>query len=80
MTKDETYIDQARRGLVDSGGSEVDLRQNLDGASELWDKIQEVKAKMNIAKKAAAEEAAKPFLQEITELEEEYAFIIKLSS
>ena len=80
MARDKPYIDQARQGLIDSGGSEINIRENLEGASELWNKIQDVKAKMNIAKKAASEEAAKPFLQEIINLEEEYAFIIKITS
>ncbi len=80
MSKDKTYIDQARRDLVNSGGSEVDIRQNLPGAVELWDEIQKLKADMNKAKKKAAEEAAAPFLERITELEDQYAFVIKLSS
>ena len=80
MSKDKTYIDQARRDLVNSGGSEVDIRQSLPGAVELWDEIQTLKAEMNQAKKKAAEKAAAPFLEQIVELEDQYAFVIKLSS
>lgn len=80
MSKDKTYIDQARRELVNTGGSEVDIRQNIPGATELWEKIQTLKAKMNKAKKKASEEAAAPFLERITELEEQYALAIRLST
>lgn len=80
MSKDETYIDQARRDLVSSGGSEVDVRQNLPSMTELWDEIQILKAEMNKAKKKASEEAAAPFLEQITELEDQYALALKLLS
>lgn len=80
MSEDKTYIDQARQGLIDSGGSEIGIRENLSGANELWDKIQKLRAEMSKAKKKAAKDAAAPFLKEIADLEEEYAFVIKLSS
>lgn len=80
MSKDKTYIDQARRELISSGGSEVDIRQNLPGISELWDEIQELKNEMNKAKKKASEEAGAPFLEKIAELEDQYALAIRLSS
>lgn len=80
MSKDETYIDQARRDLVSSGGSEVDIRQNLPSMTELWDEIQILKAEMNKAKKKASNEAAAPFLEQITELEDQYALALKLLS
>lgn len=80
MSKDKTYIDQARRELVSSGGSEVDIRQNLPSVSDLWKEIQVLKAEINEAKKKAAEEAAEPFLERITELEDQYALALKLLS
>lgn len=80
MSKDETYIDQARRDLVSSGGSEVDVRQNLPSMTELWDEIQILRAEMNKAKKKASKEAAEPFLERITELEDQYALALKLLS
>lgn len=80
MAKDETYIDQARRDLVSSGGSEVDVRQNLPSMTELWDEIQILRAEMNKAKKKASQEAAEPFLERITELEDQYALALKLLS
>lgn len=80
MSKDETCIDQARRDLVSSGGSEVDVRQNLPSMTELWDEIQILRAEMNKAKKKASQEAAEPFLERITELEDQYALALKLLS
>jgi len=80
MPEDKTYIDQARRELVNTGGSEVDIRENIPGATELWEEIQTLKAEMNKAKRKASEEAAAPFLERITELEEQYALAIKLST
>ena len=79
MTEDKTYIDHARRELVKSGQSELDMHQNLPGAVEIWDEIQKLKAEMSKAKKAAAKEAAAPFLEKIEELEGEYALAIRLS-
>jgi len=80
MTEDDhTYMDQARRELVKSGQSELDMHQNLPGSVELWEEIQKLKAEMNKAKKAAAKEAAAPFLEQIEELEAQYALAIRLS-
>ncbi len=80
MSEDKTYMDQARRELINTGGSEVDIRQNIPGTTELWEEIQKLKTEMHKAKRKASEEAAAPFLEQITKLEEQYALVIKLSS
>ena len=76
----QTPKERAQLFLKNNGGSEVDARENVGGVNELWQEIQELKQQMNIAKKEAAAEAAKPFLEQIEELEETYAFVLKLSS
>lgn len=42
--------------------------------------ILDVKKRMNLAKVAALREAEKPFLEELRELEEDYAFFLKMAS
>jgi len=42
---DKTYMDQARRELVKSGQSELDIHQNLPGSIELWKKFKSLKPK-----------------------------------
>lgn len=75
---EENNLNKTRREIATHGTSELDVRENLPDAQDLWRQIQNLKKEMNIAKRKAAEEAAKPFMEQIHELEEEYAFVLKL--
>lgn len=55
-------------------------RANEDVAGAYFDKVQEIRRRMNEAKVAAVQEAEKPFLEELREIEEEYAVTLKLAS
>jgi hypothetical protein len=69
-----------RNSISSFGSSEFDAVANQPALLEMWDKVQELKLEMNQAKKKAAEEAAAPYLEAITEIERRYAFILKLQS
>ncbi len=77
---DKSYMKDAREHLSGTGQSEVALMEELPGAEELWKEIQELKLEMNAAKKKAVEEAAAPYLIKLKDLEDQYAFVLKLSS
>jgi quinol monooxygenase YgiN len=71
-------IQNVRTNLAKLGTSEATLRHNNECLQELWEQKQQLMAEMNTAKKAAAEEAAKPYLQAIAELDQTYATILAL--
>ncbi len=77
---DDTYMKNAREHLSENNQSEVALMEELPGAEEMWQQIQDLKLEMNAAKKKAAEEAAKPYLEKLEELEGQYALVLKLSA
>ena len=77
---DEEYLKDAREHLSGAGQSEVALMEDLPGAEDLWKDIQDLKQEMNAAKRKAADEAAAPYLVKLKELEDQYAFVLKLSS
>lgn len=58
---------------------ELKMMNENPGMSEILLEIMELKEQMNRAKKEAAEIAAKPFQEKIRKLEEDYAFMTKLS-
>lgn len=72
------HINIARKDILKSGHTEIDIREELADAQELWDQISQLRIQMNEAKRKAADEAAKPFLEKIKELEDEYSLILKL--
>ena len=53
---------------------------NEDMAAAYFDAVQEIRRRMNEAKLLAIREAEKPFLDELRDLEEEYAITLKLAS
>lgn len=55
-------------------------RANEDMAQAYFEKTQDVRRRMNEAKVAAVKEIEKPFLEELREIEEEYAVTLKLAS
>ena len=72
-------IKTVSKNISSLGNSEVQLRSNNEGLQELWQQKQQLLAEMNAAKKKAAEEAAKPYLEAIAEIDEMYATILALT-
>jgi DNA primase len=62
------------------GNSEFAAVAENESLQEMLVQIQELKDEMNEAKKAAMIEAAKPYLEAIKNLEENYALYLKLAS
>ena len=58
--------------------SEASLIYENDIIKDLFNQLQDLKEEMNQAKKKASAEAAKPFLQTIKEIEENYAMWLRL--
>lgn len=73
-------ISNVRKHITSNGLSELNMRASYDALQELWAKKQQLISEMNLAKKEAAEEAARPFLKEINEIDESYSAIIALVS
>lgn len=76
----DTILEEVRDKLTSIGNSEFEARSNQPLLQEMFDKIQELRDEMNEAKKRASQEAAKPYLEAIAEIEQKYAFMLKLSS
>lgn len=73
-------LTDVRNALASFGGSEFDAKSNMPALQDMWDKQQELRREMNEAKKKAAEEAAKPYLEAMEEIQRRYAFVLKLQS
>lgn len=71
-------INIARKDILKSGNTEINVREQLPDAQELWNQIVELRLQMNEAKRKAADVAAAPYLEKIKELEDEYSLILKL--
>ena len=75
-----TAIEKVRKELKDSGKDEFAAVQNQPMLEDIQEQIQNLRIEMNTAKRKAADEAAKPFLEQILRLESEYALFLKLSA
>jgi hypothetical protein len=73
-------LTEIRNTISSFGGSELEAKANMPALAQMWDKMQDLKREMNEAKKKAAEEAAKPYLEAMEEVQRRYAFIMKMSS
>lgn len=73
----KNIIDTVRKNI---NGSELTIVSKTESLQELWKEKQELIVQMNAAKKAAAELAAKPYMDAIAEIDEMYATILALSS
>ena len=60
--------------------TEQEILSQGSAITTMWDQIQELRLEMNAAKKLAAEEAAKPYLEAIASIEKRYAMYLKLQS
>jgi len=76
----DKILTDVRNALASFGGSEFDARENSEALKDMWDKLQDLRREMNAAKQKAAEEAAKPYMEAMGEVQRRYAFILKLQS
>lgn len=75
-----SVLAQVRKDLMKTGMSEAEVLADAGGVKEMFSHIQDLKREMNTAKKLAAEEAAKPYLEAIDKIERRYALYMKLSA
>jgi ribulose kinase len=75
-----SILPDVRKALLKIGASETGDVLGNEMLQGLWGQIQDLRAEMNEAKKAAAAEAAKPYLEAIEQIEKRYAMFLKLSS
>jgi len=47
---------------------------------EMWSRMQELREEMNLAKRNALNEAAKPYMEVIEQIEKRYSVILRLSN
>jgi hypothetical protein len=76
-----SVLAQIRKQLMScTSSTEQELLSQGEGISAMFDQIQTLKMEMNDAKKQAAAEAAKPYLEAINKIEMRYALYLKLKS
>jgi hypothetical protein len=63
-----------------SESTEQEILSEGSAITDMWNQIQDLKLEMNQAKRLAAEEAAKPYLEAIEKIEKRYAMFLKLQS
>lgn len=73
-------LKEVRARISAMGNSEFAAVADQPLLKELFEQIQELRAEMNEAKKLAAAEAAKPYMETIEQAEKRYAMLLKLSS
>ena len=72
--------DIRRQLMKNTEATEQEILSEGTAITAMWDQIQQLKLEMNAAKKAAAEEAARPYLEAIDKIERRYAMYLKLQS
>lgn len=73
-------LKKLRDELAEAGKSEFVAQNKQPELKRLIDQMQELRLEMAQAKKQAAEEAAKPYLEVLGKLEKRYAFMLKLAA
>ena len=71
-------VKTVRQNLAKLGGSELAAVASNDYLKDLFDQKQQLLREMNIAKRQAADEAAKPYLETIAEIDRMYAMMLTL--
>lgn len=71
-------VKTVRQNLAKLGGSELAAVASNDYLKDLFDQKQQLLREMNIAKRQAADEAAKPYLETIAEIDKMYAMMLTL--
>ena len=80
MAKEKTALQRVREQLKNLGFSEFASVADNEALQNLFDQRQVLKAEMNMAKREAAAEAAKPYEELLAKLEGQYAMYLKLQS
>jgi hypothetical protein len=76
-----SVLSDIRKQLMDkTGTTEQEVLSEGTAITAMWNQIQDLKLEMNQAKRIAAEEAAKPYLEAIEKIEKRYAMLLKLQS
>lgn len=75
-----SVLAQVREKLASANNSELSAIENQPALLEMWKRLQELREEMNVAKKAAASQAARPYLELIDIIEKKYAVLLRLSS
>ncbi len=58
--------------------NEISIVADQPALQEIWQKMQELREEMNVAKRIAAAKAAEPYLETMAVLEKNYAFLLRL--
>ena len=80
MAKEKTALRRVREQLKNLGYSEFASVADNEALQSLFNERQVLKAEMNVAKKEAAAEAAKPCAEALEKIERNYAMYLKLQS
>lgn len=72
------FITAVRKHLNEKGVSEIALREKYEDLQRIWKQKQKLLQEMQQAQQQAAEAAAGPYLQQIQDLDQNYATIISL--
>ena len=70
-------VKKVRNTIAQLGGSELKALATDESLQELFTQKQILHAEMNAAKRKAAEEAAKPFLESIAEIDIMYGMLLR---
>ncbi len=73
-------LQSTRNRIATDGGSELTAIEDQPAAREVWEKIQSIRNEKYAAVKEAVEKASAPYDAEIRKLEEEYAFLIRMTA
>jgi hypothetical protein len=71
-------VKTVRQNLAKLGGSELAAVASNDYLKDLFEQKQSLMREMNVAKRLAADEAAKPYLETIAEIDRMYAMMLTL--
>lgn len=72
------FITTIRKHLNEQGVSEIGIREKHEDLQRIWNEKQQLLQQMQEAQKMASELAAAPYLEQIYELDQNYATIISL--
>lgn len=75
---EDDILKRARTNIAKLGSNELKIIANDESLQELFAQKQALLIEMNNAKRKAAEEAAKPYLETISELDKMYAVLLTM--
>lgn len=74
----ELITNKIRANIAKAKGSELLALANSPGLHDLWVRRQTILTEMNQAKRDAANKAAEPFLEQLIEVDQEYAMLLQM--